>query len=413
MFDVQKPLGVVKSVQCKSDLPCINMLKLTATLLVVSVAAVSAQRNGEQRDPCEERSRLARDAEYCDRYRECDGGQSYVVDCPNGLVYAGKNRGVADNCDYHWRISSCVDKPRANTPISTEHCDWLYGIFGHETSCTRYWTCWNGTATEQFCIGGLLYNEETHGCDWPQNVKGCQKHPLCKDDANGKVPLGKSCERYWSCQGGYPRLQRCSATLVFDKQSRSCVSPPTEDCEAPTTQAPPPEQEPDNRRPPSRPRPSQSRRRPQESQQRRTQPTQQRRPVEEDEPRPAPQSFRPRPQENEFQPRPQEAPQSFQTFPQATFEVNDRQVEEESSAPQPLRPTIQRRPPQPLNPVPQRRPSQSLNSVPQRRPSNSRPRVTLRNNPNRSPNRSPFPGPVIPPGATPIIGRPARPNNNN
>jgi len=24
-------------------------------------------------------------------------------------------------------------------PQSTEHCDWLYGIFGHETSCTRYW----------------------------------------------------------------------------------------------------------------------------------------------------------------------------------------------------------------------------------------------------------------------------------
>ena len=68
-------------------------------------------------------------------------------------------------------IFYCLDPPQ-----STEHCDWLYGIFGHETSCTRYWTCWNGTATEQFCIGGLLYNEETHACDWPQNVAGCQKH---------------------------------------------------------------------------------------------------------------------------------------------------------------------------------------------------------------------------------------------
>jgi hypothetical protein len=53
-------------------------------------------------------------------------------------------------------------------PISNEHCDWLYGIFGHETSCTRYWTCWNGTATEQLCIGGLLYNENAHSCDWPE-----------------------------------------------------------------------------------------------------------------------------------------------------------------------------------------------------------------------------------------------------
>lgn len=64
----------------------------------------------------------------------------------------------------------------ADEPSSTEHCEWLYGIFGHETSCTRYWTCWNGTATEQFCIGGLLYNEKTHGCDWPENVDDCQKH---------------------------------------------------------------------------------------------------------------------------------------------------------------------------------------------------------------------------------------------
>lgn len=63
-------------------------------------------------------------------------------------------------------------------PISTSHCDWLYGIFGHETSCTRYWTCWNGTATEQLCIGGLLYNEDTHACDWPENVPGCQKHRM-------------------------------------------------------------------------------------------------------------------------------------------------------------------------------------------------------------------------------------------
>ena len=148
----------------------------------------------------------------------------------------------------------------SDPPISTEHCDWLYGIFGHETSCTRYWTCWNGTATEQHCVGGLLYNEDTHACDWPQNVGGCQKHrrlrkpvwlysvsyssffsALCKDDANGNVPLGRSCNRYWACPGGYPRLQRCPAMLVFDKIRKRCVAPPTEDCDVPPTTAPPEE----------------------------------------------------------------------------------------------------------------------------------------------------------------------------
>lgn len=74
--------------------------------------------------------------------------------------------------DGYWCILILLLDP----PIGTDHCDWLYGIFGHESSCTRYWTCWNGTATEQLCIGGLLYNERSHSCDWPENVEGCQKH---------------------------------------------------------------------------------------------------------------------------------------------------------------------------------------------------------------------------------------------
>lgn len=69
-------------------------------------------------------------------------------------------------------------------------------------------------------------------------IRGSLLTALCNDDANGNVPLGKSCNRYWQCQGGYPRLQRCPAMLVFDKRSLRCVVPPTEDCDVPTT--PPP-----------------------------------------------------------------------------------------------------------------------------------------------------------------------------
>lgn len=188
-------------------------------------------------DPCKQKTRTSAHETQCDAYYECfnNGADPVVQICPNGLVYNGsKKRGLLGVCDYAHK-HDCAGRPERNPPISTEHCDWLYGIFGHETSCTRYWTCWNGTATEQFCIGGLLYNEETHACDWPSNVAGCQKHPLCTEDPDANVPLGSSCERYWACQGGYPRLQRCPATLVFDKQSRRCVPPPTVDCEVPTT----------------------------------------------------------------------------------------------------------------------------------------------------------------------------------
>jgi len=192
------------------------------------------------------RCRTKASKEFSDVYieeRNCTSGYSQMVKaCPNGLVYTGNGRsGLVSVCDYPHRAPWADNRLRHNPPVSTDHCDWLYGIFGHETSCTRYWTCWNGTATEQFCIGGLLYNEDTHACDWPQSVQGCQKHPLCKDDPNGKVPLGKSCDRYWSCQGGYPRLQRCPAMLVFDKQRKRCVAPPTEDCDVPPT--PPPSED--------------------------------------------------------------------------------------------------------------------------------------------------------------------------
>jgi len=189
------------------------------------------------------RCRTKANKDYADVYieeRNCTSGYSQLQKaCPNGLVYTGNGRsGLISVCDYPHRAAWAGNRQRHNPPVSTEHCDWLYGIFGHETSCTRYWTCWNGTATEQFCIGGLLYNEDTHACDWPQSVSGCQKHPLCKDDPNGRVPLGKSCDRYWSCQGGYPRLQRCPAMLVFDKTRKGCVAPPTSDCDVPPT--PPP-----------------------------------------------------------------------------------------------------------------------------------------------------------------------------
>ncbi|XP_037080585.1 protein obstructor-E-like [Pollicipes pollicipes] len=217
------------------------MRSLAAALALLALVHHGACQ-GRSENPCKRRGGTSAHEQYCDKFYECVGNDEVLVrDCPNGLVYAGRQAQV-DVCGYEHEYPCDVAQLR-NAPIPTEHCDWLYGIFGHETSCTRYWTCWNGTSVEQFCIGGLLYNEKTHACDWPEFVADCQKHPLCAEDANGNVPLGKSCERYWSCQGGYPRLMRCPATLVFDKISRRCVHPPTDDCDIPPTEAPEPADE--------------------------------------------------------------------------------------------------------------------------------------------------------------------------
>jgi len=74
----------------------------------------------EQEDPCKVKSRVVADATYCDRYWECVNGQPELYDCPNGLVYAGKHRGVTEGCDYPWRSNYCEGKQLAST-INQSH----------------------------------------------------------------------------------------------------------------------------------------------------------------------------------------------------------------------------------------------------------------------------------------------------
>ncbi|UYV62236.1 Cpap3-d2, partial [Cordylochernes scorpioides] len=218
-----------------------------------------------QRDSvCKKESGLFPHEKYCDYYYECQDGVASVQQCPNGLAFSGRGRGLLLNCDYPHRVG-CPDNDGrvmgrqmavrsyvhlntpsissfqvwngadcAEAPIGTDNCGWLYGVFPHQTSCTRYWQCWNGTATIQQCPFSLLYNDQLHSCDWPDNVPDCQKHQglvkrtefvcpaLCKDTPNGHVPIENSCIRFWLCVGGYPRLQRCPAGLAFNPSTSRC-----------------------------------------------------------------------------------------------------------------------------------------------------------------------------------------------
>jgi len=174
--------------------------------------------------------------EYCDYYYECDGnGEVIVQACPNGLAYSGPRRGLISNCDYPHRVG-CPDGQRVmgQQPISSENCHWQYGLFPHVTSCTRFWHCWNGTSTIQQCPFSLLYNDALSICDYPQQVKDCMAHPICKDTPNGPVPIEKSCVRYWLCIGGYPRLQRCPAGLAVNPSTLKCeLATTVQGCEPP------------------------------------------------------------------------------------------------------------------------------------------------------------------------------------
>ena len=71
-----------------------------------------------QDDPCLAKSKVVGDVQYCDRYWECEFGQPELYDCPNGLVWVGKNQGIADGCDYPWRHTNiCKNKDLASKYI--------------------------------------------------------------------------------------------------------------------------------------------------------------------------------------------------------------------------------------------------------------------------------------------------------
>ena len=76
--------------------PCILSFPAMTTSLV-------AGQKVDQQDPCQAKNKVVGDATYCDRYWECLTGEQELYDCPNGLVWVGKNRGIADGCDYPWR----------------------------------------------------------------------------------------------------------------------------------------------------------------------------------------------------------------------------------------------------------------------------------------------------------------------
>lgn len=72
----------------------------------------------EQEDPCKTKARVVGDATYCDRYWECINNQPELYDCPNGLVFAGKHRGVTEGCDYPWRSNYCEGKQLASKSLT-------------------------------------------------------------------------------------------------------------------------------------------------------------------------------------------------------------------------------------------------------------------------------------------------------
>lgn len=91
--------------------PCFQRINENVANVLNFIFTVNGQKlKGDQEDPCKTKARVVPDAQYCDKYWECVNGQPELFDCPNGLVFAGKHRGVTEGCDYPWRSNYCENK---------------------------------------------------------------------------------------------------------------------------------------------------------------------------------------------------------------------------------------------------------------------------------------------------------------
>ncbi|KAL1435374.1 hypothetical protein MTO96_010993 [Rhipicephalus appendiculatus] len=106
-------------------------------LLLLLVGTVWCQRKDQS--VCRKDNGLFEHEQYCDYYYECEDGVPTLQLCPNGLAFSGKNRGLLNNCDYPHRVGCPDDDGRVmgQSPQSSENCHWQYGVFAHQTSCTR------------------------------------------------------------------------------------------------------------------------------------------------------------------------------------------------------------------------------------------------------------------------------------
>lgn len=98
----------------KQFFECRKLLFKLASFVCMIISGCCSCQKREQEDPCKIKSRVVGDVQYCDRYWECVDGQPELYDCPNGLVFAGKSRGVTEGCDYPWRETYCVGKQSAS-----------------------------------------------------------------------------------------------------------------------------------------------------------------------------------------------------------------------------------------------------------------------------------------------------------
>jgi len=180
------------------------------------------------------------DAEQCDKYYACEGGVATPKLCPDGLVFLEAGSSI-EKCEFPFGVD-CTSRPKFQNPKKSQNCPRKNGYFAHEDEkiCDKFFYCVDGAYNAITCPAGLVFNDKTGTCTWPDQAKKsycssgelfdfhCPKLP---EDQEGKAihpryADPKNCQHFFVCiDGKVPRQGGCSLGQVFNEKNGQCDKP--------------------------------------------------------------------------------------------------------------------------------------------------------------------------------------------
>ncbi|XP_026482999.1 protein obstructor-E [Ctenocephalides felis] len=191
--------------------------------------------SAETSDQCPEPNGYFADDEQCDKYYACKENAITEKLCPDGMVFNDYDPNV-EKCDLPFNID-CSTRSKLQEPQPTLHCRRANGYFEHENPnvCDKFYFCVDGKFNAITCPAGLVYNEKTGICTWPDEAKksGCLAKdvfafscPAVAEAEAGKHPRyadPSDCQFFYVCINGQtPRRSGCKLGQAFDERTNRC-----------------------------------------------------------------------------------------------------------------------------------------------------------------------------------------------
>uniref|UniRef100_A0A1B6BWG6 Chitin-binding type-2 domain-containing protein n=3 Tax=Clastoptera arizonana TaxID=38151 RepID=A0A1B6BWG6_9HEMI len=197
-----------------------------------------APKSDDLTEECPEPNGYFADAYQCDKYYECKDGAITEKLCPDGMVFNDFSP-LHEKCDLPFNID-CSQRPERQQPKPTLHCPRLNGYFAHEEDnvCDKFYFCVDGKFNMIQCPNGLVYNEKTGICTWPDEAKkkGCSSQEVLKFSCptvsmseaqqHPRYADPEDCQFFYVCiNGETPRRNGCKRGQVFDDVTKNCDWP--------------------------------------------------------------------------------------------------------------------------------------------------------------------------------------------